>query len=79
MTQNQALLAHIIAINALQKAKLPPAPSPAALVMSALIEAIEAKQSEIISMATAGKTDTDAYRQAKIQLQRWQSAWQANR
>lgn len=79
MTHNQAILARLIALNALQKAKLPPPPNPAALAMSALREAIESKQSEIISMATTGKADTDAYRQAKSQLQRWQAAWQANR
>ena len=79
MDSNQALLARILALQAISKAQRPLLPPPAERVMTALRSAIEDKRASVIDLASRGRFGSPEYVKARAQLAEWDSAWRSNR
>lgn len=79
MTDNQKLLAQIVAHHAVRKASNTDVRPPQERVMEALSEAIDSKRIEVEALVLAGRFETDGYRAAKAQLAKWTEAWNSNR
>ncbi|MDL5034277.1 hypothetical protein QRD43_20415 [Pelomonas sp. APW6] len=79
LTTNQVVLARLLAANAISKASRTPVEPPQRQVMEALREAIAGKQRELEALVLAGQLDSEAYRETKRQVERWNQAWTSNR
>lgn len=77
LTNNQRVLAALIARNAIDKARAPVVQLPT--LLEALGEAITAKAYDVALLAAAGETTDERHREGLAQLERWRSVWTANR
>lgn len=76
-SQNRWVLAGIYALGAIDRARHPPRQTPP--LIDVVKEAIDAKVDDLARLVAADSTGDQAYQRGIAQLERWRSAWNANR